>query len=381
MKHAPAVARIMAGIPDHNASLFRRIGVPLGDPSVWIELDSRRVALVRDLEMDRVRKVGHADEVTCPGDHPPPAGLSPDRETATAEAAAQLLRSYKVEKIHADRSLPYIYVWHLEQAEIEVVYDDELGVLDRRSKTSQEIESLAAVQTITEEVMRMMCEMIARAPASADGTLQHDGETLTSQRVRSMAAIEFMKRGCSMSHGAIVATTPHVADCHHSGEGPLYTAKPVVIDLFPRDESTRYWGDCTRTVVHGEPSDAVKAMHSAIIEAKAAAIATLTDGATAHSVHAASESVLTRHGYSSSRGTITDQPSIQHGTGHGIGLDLHEPILLDFDGEEVLEGEVFTVEPGLYGRIDGGVRIEDMLVVTSGQARNLNSLPETLCWR
>ena len=103
MKHAPAVARIMAGVPDHNASLFRRIGAPLGDPTAWIELDSKRIALVRDLEMDRVQRIGHADEVTCPSEHSPPAGLSPDRETATAEAAAQLLRSAKVERIYADR--------------------------------------------------------------------------------------------------------------------------------------------------------------------------------------------------------------------------------------------------------------------------------------
>jgi Xaa-Pro aminopeptidase len=380
MKHAPAIARIMAGVPDHNASLFRRIGAPLGDPSVWIELDSKRIALVRDLEMDRVQQIGHADEVTCPGEHPPPAGLSPDRETATAEAAAQLLRSAKVEKIYADRSLPYVYVWHLQQAEIEVVYDDELGVLDRRSKTHQEIEALAAAQKITEEVMRMMCEMIARASAAADGSLQHDGDALTSERVRSLAAIEFMKRGCSMGHGAIVATKPHVADCHHSGEGPLHTGQPIVIDLYPRDESTRYWGDCTRTVVHGEPTETVKAMHAAVLEAKAAAITALTAGATAHAVHGAAEIILLGHGYSWSRGTITDRPSIQHGTGHGIGLDLHEPILLDSGGAEILEGEVFTIEPGLYGRNDGGVRIEDMLVVTSGAARNLNSLSETLDW-
>ena len=380
MKHAPAIARIMAGIPDLNASLFRRIGVPLGDPAAWIELDSRRIALVRDLEMDRVLQIGHADEVTCPGEHPPPAGLSPDRETATAESVAQFLRAAKVEKIYADRSLPYIFVWHLEQAEIEVLYDENLGVLDRRTKTSQEIEYLAAAQRTTEEVMRMICETIARASVAADGTLQHDGETLTSERVRSMAAFEFIQRNFSMSHGAIVATTPQVADCHHSGAGPLYTQRPIVIDLFPRDESTRYWGDCSRTVVHGQASDTVKAMHSAVLEAKATAIAALMAGTTAHAVHAASENVLTRHGYPSSRGTITDHPSIQHGTGHGIGLDLHEPILLDFDGGEILEGEVFTIEPGLYGRHDGGIRIEDMLVVTRGEARNLNTLPETLNW-
>lgn len=210
--------------------------------------------------------------------------------------------------------------------------------------------------------------------------LKHQGETLTSEAIRSMAAIEFLKRGFGMSHGAIVATAPHVADCHHSGEGPLFTERPIVIDLFPRDESTRYWGDCTRTVVHGQPSDTVKAMHAAVIEAKAAATAMLVAGRTADAIHQASEDVLLRHGYRSSRGEITDQPSIQHGTGHGIGLDLHEPILLDHGGGEVLDGEVFTVEPGLYGRVDGGVRVEDMLVVTSGEARNLNSLPDSLTW-
>ena len=381
MKHAITTARILAGFADKNASLFKRLGVPLGDPAAWLELDSRRIALVRDLEMDRVDQKGHVDDVTCPAEHPPPAGLSADRETATAEAAAQMLRSARVEEVYADRSLPYIFVWHLQQAEINVLYDDELGVIDRRVKSHHEIECLAGAQRVTEEVMRIMCETVANADAAADGSLSHSGESLTSEHVRSMAAIEFMKRGFSMGHGAIVATAPHVADCHHSGEGPLYTGRPVVIDLFPRDESTRYWGDCTRTVVHGEASDTVKAMHAAVIEAKAAATAVLKTGNTADAIHKASEDVLLKHGYPSSRGEITDHPSIQHGTGHGIGLDIHEPILLDHGGDEVLEHEVFTVEPGLYGRVDGGVRVEDMLVVTNGEARNLNSLPETITWK
>ena len=106
MKTAPSSARILAGFPDKNASLFKRLGVPLGDPAAWIELDSRRIAIVRDLEMDRVVKMSHADEVTCPAAHAPPFGLSADRETATAQAATQVLRSAKVEEVFADRSLP-----------------------------------------------------------------------------------------------------------------------------------------------------------------------------------------------------------------------------------------------------------------------------------
>ncbi|MCG8653481.1 MAG: M24 family metallopeptidase [Pirellulales bacterium] len=374
-------AKILAGIADKNASLYRRLQVPLGDPAAWLELDSMRIALVRDLEMDRVRQNSHADDVTCPAEHAPPTGLSADRETATAEAVVQLLRSHHIEEIHADRSLPYIFVWHLQQAEIEVHYDEDLGVLDRRTKTHQEIDALCKAQSVTEKVMRIMCETVAGSHAAADGSLEWDGSPLTSERVRSMAAIEFMQRGFSMAHGAIVATAPHVADCHHRGEGKLFTGKPVVIDLFPRDESSRYWGDCTRTVVHGEASDVVKKMHAAVVQAKAAATAKLRAGNTAEAVHKAADEVLLQHGYPQSRGTITDHPSIQHGTGHGIGLDVHEPILLDDGGGQLLPGEVFTIEPGLYGRVDGGVRVEDMLLVTEGEARNLNQLPDSLDWR
>ena len=90
---------------------------------------------------------------------------------------------------------------------------------------------------------------------------------------------------------------------------------------------------------------------------------------------------LVAHGFEISRGTTTDEPTIQHGTGHGIGLEVHEPILLDDGGGELLANEVFTIEPGLYGRNDGGVRIEDMLVVQNGPARNLNRLHQGLDWR
>ncbi len=373
-------ARILAGIADTNASLFRRLRVPLGDPAAWIETDQGTIAIVRDLEMDRVRQRSTADTVTCPSKYAPANGLDPDRETATAQAVAELLRQNQISSIVADRSLPFIYAWHLQDAGIQIAYDAELGVRDRRAKSDEEIESLARAQSVTEQVMRQICETIAGADASADGTLTASGEALTSDRVRNLAAMEFMKRGFSMSHGAIVATAPQVADCHHAGDGPLRTGVPVIVDLFPRDESTRYWGDCTRCVVHGQASDTVIAMHQAVVKAKAAAEALLTTGNTADQIHQAAENVLREHGYPVSRGEITDHPSIQHGTGHGIGLDLHEPILLDFGGGEVLCGEVFTVEPGLYGRNDGGVRVEDMLVVTDDGPRNLNQLPDGLDW-
>ena len=149
-------ARIMAGYAANNASLLRRLGVPLGDPAAWIKLDDRKIALVRDLEMDRVRAASNADKVTCPANHAPPSGLSVDRETATAEAATQIFRAAKVETVTTDRTLPFIFAWHLQQAEIIVKYDLDYGVIDRRSKTDAEIESLKIAQGHTETVMRII---------------------------------------------------------------------------------------------------------------------------------------------------------------------------------------------------------------------------------
>lgn len=353
----------------------------MGDPAAWIDLGEKKIALVRDLEMDRVRQQSDADEVVCPSDFEPDSGLSADRETATAQAVAELIRRQGIERLVSDRTLPMIYAWHLRQAGVDVEYDPEMGVLDRRQKSEQEIEWLAQSQVVTETVMQMMCEMIARADASAAGILMKDNQPLTSERVRAMAAAEFLSRDYSMSHGAITSTAPHAADCHHSGTGPLMTGVPVIVDLFPMCNATRYWGDCTRTVVHGEPSETVTKMHAAVVKAKMASISVLRTGNTADQVHRAGEEALLAAGFENHRGSITDFPSIQHGTGHGIGLEVHEPILLDFGGGEMLEREVFTVEPGLYGRREGGVRIEDMLVVRDGETQSLNQLHEGLDWK
>ncbi|WP_442506539.1 M24 family metallopeptidase [Novipirellula sp. SH528] len=373
-------ASILAGFADKNASLFRRLQVPLGDPAAWIDLGGHTIALVRDLEMDRVRKRSGADHVTCPGEHEPPLGLNADRETATAQALVQVLRSKRVERVTADRSLPFIFAWHLQQAEIELLYDEDLGVLDRRVKSDQEIEYLRNAQSVTEEVMRMMCERIANASVNAQGQLCHGSEVQTSESIRRLAGLEFMKRGFSMGHGAIVASAPEVADCHHSGTGPLLTEQPIIVDLYPRDETTYYNGDCTRTVVNGQVSEIVAAMHNAVVLARVTSAKLLVAGNSASDVNQAAEDVLKQHGYKLSRGKITDEASIQHGLGHGIGLDVHEPILLDHGGGELLEGEVFTIEPGLYGRKVGGVRVEDMLLVTEGQPECLNQLPYGLDW-
>ena len=192
------------------------------------------------------------------------------------------------------------------------------------------------------------------------------------------------ERNFSNSHDSIVVTLPHVADCHHFGQGALRVNDPVIVDIFPMDNSTRYNGDMTRTVVNGEPSDEFLRMHAAVKAAKRGGCEALMPGTTGEQVHAATIAVLEAHGYSEKRGGDVEDPTIphmRHGTGHGIGLEVHEPILLSHGGGEIHANEVFTVEPGLYSSKYGGVRIEDSVLVTETGYEILSPLDEGWEWK
>ncbi|QDV55124.1 M24 family metallopeptidase [Rosistilla oblonga] len=372
---------LLAGIPAENASLFHRMPLSVGDPAAWIQVDDETTVIVRDIEVDRARRQLTANHFGSPGEYAPAGGLSPDRATATAQAVAEFLARKKIASIQTDRTLPFIFAWHIQQAGIEIAYNADLGVIDRRSKSDRELECLQTAQEMTQRAMELACRTIAASTANASGQLVHEGELLTSERVKAIAAQFFLEHNFAMEHGSIVATAPEVADCHHGGAGPLRTEVPIVVDLFPRDLSSRYWGDCTRTVVHGQASEEVKHMHAAVVQAKAAATAALRVGNTGDAVHQASTDVLLDRGYPLSRGTVTDHPSIQHGTGHGIGLEIHEPILLDDGGPEILPNEVLTIEPGLYGRNVGGVRVEDMVAATTDGPVVFGTLHQGLDWK
>ena len=184
--------------------------------------------------------------------------------------------------------------------------------------------------------------------------------------------------------GAIVAGGPEGADCHNLGSGPLHTEQPVIIDIFPCNRKTLYNGDCTRTAVHGDIPPQVAAMHQTVVEAKQAASAVVRPGVTGEEVHRAAIGVIEANGYGVGLPSEKDDDSycaMVHGTGHGIGLDVHEPPLLDLGGPELVAGDALTIEPGLYCRAIGGIRVEDMVIVTLDGSINLNRLPEGLDWK
>jgi len=382
-------AFVLGGVPAVNMNVRHRIQFSVGDAVFYINLPQegvgiRSILLVRDIEMGRARKMAHADEIGCASDYEPEGGLSGDRDTALAQAGAECLRRNCIDRVRTDGSLPMIFTAHLREAGIDVEYDPQLAVLDRRTKSEEELAHLREAQAVTEEAMRFACHSICTATPDAEGVLLDGDTVLTSELMRQRITSFLIDQNCSNHHDSIVVTVPHVADCHHYGTGPLHTGLPVIIDIFPRVNATGYWGDCTRTAVNGEPSPEILKMHAAVVKAKADAIDALWVGTTGDAVHQVTVASITGSGYVMGlppEGAEAEFTSMRHGTGHGIGLDVHEPILLSDGGGEIMANEVFTVEPGLYSAKFGGVRVEDMVAVKVTGSENFNCLPDHLDWR
>ena len=382
------LALLMAGIPQLNSALYHRIRFLVGDPVAYVQLpaaDGKRksILILREIEMDRARRFARADEVACPGDFTPADGLSGDRETAMAQAAAECLRRAGVTRVVADRTLPLIFAEVVRQSGIGVQCDMTIGVADRRCKDHEEIEHVRQAQQATEQIIERTCRLIARAEARRDGVLLHEGRPLTSERIRAMINHWFIDLGY-VNPPSIVAGGPIGADCHDLGHGELRTGEPVIVDVFPRNETTWYYGDCTRSVVHGDVPDEVLRMHAAVCDAKRCGMAAARAGVTGEDVHQATIAAVLKHGYKTGlppADAPDDYCAMTHGTGHGVGLECHEPPVLDFKGPELLEGELVTIEPGLYRRGIGGVRVEDIVLIHADRCETLNKLPEGLDWK
>ena len=376
----------MAGIPKTNLSLFHQIRFQVGDPTSFIQLNSgdssTRHLILRDIEMARAKRNAKVDRVHCPADFTPSDGLSGDRETATAQATAELLRQHNISNVTVDRSLPYIFAHQMALAGITLIYDEELGVTDSRMKDDADVDHLQHEQSTQETIMRIACETVANASVADDGSLINDNGPVTSESIRALID-NWLLANEFENPRSIVACGPTGADCHDYGTGTILTGQPVIIDIFPKSRLSGYYGDCTRTVVNGEISEQLQLMNQTVRNAKSAGINATSAEVTGEDVHRATIAEIHNAGFQTglpSDNDSDDYCAMTHGTGHGVGLEVHEPPLLDFNGPPLLLGDCLTIEPGLYCRAIGGVRVEDMVIVTADGCRNLNSLHEGLDW-
>ena len=290
---------------------------------------------------------------------------------------AAFLKSHDVDSVAVPNDFPLGTADGLREIDVAVQADTD-GVIGsiRARKTDQEIEYIRKTQKANEEAMARAEELLTEAAIEGD-ELIYDGEVLTSERIRQEIEIELLRHGCALDE-TIVACGADAADPHDRGSGPIVPNESVIVDIFPRSKETGYYADMTRTFCVGEPSQTIEEWYDLTLEAQEAALDVLEAGVSGSEVHAVVCDIYENAGLPTLRADETAETGFIHTTGHGVGLDIHEYPRLSEQEIELEAGNVVSVEPGLYDPDVGGVRIEDLVVVTENGYENFTEYPKRL---
>ncbi len=238
----------------------------------------------------------------------------------------------------------------------------------RLVKRDYEIVNIKRALRKTAEAMNKAISLVASSTVKGK-YLYYENKILTSEHIKQTINSYLAFHGYLASHtiaaGGVQGSMPH-----HTGEGPILAGWPIVIDIFPRSQDSGYYGDMTRTIVKGEPSKELIKMYNTVLKGQILGISLIKDGVRSKEVHEAILNLFEENGFKT--GLIDGKPQgFIHSTGHGLGLDIHEPPRIGNSDEVLKEGNVVTVEPGLYYDNLGGIRIEDVVVVTKSGNVNL----------
>ncbi len=357
--------------------------VPLGipDPFVYAELDGRRVVAISSLEATRVEDLGAGLEVRPTeefgADQIRRSGL--DVHTAATRLTVQIAKGLGLEAATVPRSFPLGVGDALRGAGIDLAVDQKLFDDRRRKKNERELAGIRRAQTAAEAGVAVGRDLLRRAERS-NGDLVLDGEMLTSEFVKERIQAAFLAHG-TLAEEMIVSHGPQTAVGHDMGSGPIAADDVVVLDLWPIDLESACYADLTRTLAVGDVSDEIREWHSLCREALELAVAEIRPGVNGGAVHRLVSEFFAEHGFPTQltkpEGEVL-RDGFYHGLGHGVGLEVHESPSLGMLGEELVSGDVITVEPGLYRDGFGGVRVEDLLLVTDDGCERLTDCPYEL---
>jgi len=355
------------------------------DPIIALEQDGEVVIVANSLEEGRARKESRAREVfnidQFGGAELMATGIS--REELDAEIIVRVLGSRGVRRVAVGTYFPLGMAERLRGAGIDITVDRGLSER-RRAKRPDELAAIEATQRATEDAWARGVETLKRSTVGKDGALELDGEVFTAERLRAIVESRLLELGC-VSEGAIIAPGKQAADPHMIGSGPLHAGEAIVMDIFPQHKTTRYFADMTRTVSKGAPPAEIAKLYEITKRAQEAGIKALRPGVTGREVHELVEDIIWEAGYDTLRPGQQRSKNggpprgFIHGTGHGVGLEIHElPNVARSGTKPLAPGDVVTVEPGIYLPELGGVRLEDMLVITETGSRNLTRAPRQL---
>jgi Xaa-Pro aminopeptidase len=247
----------------------------------------------------------------------------------------------------------------------------------RECKSAAEVKKISAALIMAEIGMAEAIQVLRRAKIGRGRWLTYHDVPLTSEKLRAVIDSAILRAG-GLAIRTIVAGGRQGCDPHETGHGPLRANEPIILDIFPRSQKTGYFGDITRTVVRGRASEALRKLYDTVLQGQKMAFNRMRPGVPTREVHQEVKEFFERQGYPTGRFQGRMQ-GFFHGTGHGLGLEIHEPPRTGPTSTGVLKtSQVVTVEPGLYYPETGGVRLEDVALVTHARPRNLTRFEKVL---
>jgi Xaa-Pro aminopeptidase len=338
-----------------NADMRYLTGFLAFDPYIYIySKNGMEMIIVSSMEELRAQKEASCNVVTRnTAEFPTFLQKFKDQELATAH----MIRNLAGTKLLVPASMPIGFAQTLMHV-ANVTVDRGTVASMRRVKTPEEITLMREVQRRNEEATRAAVELIRKSKIDEHGYLIYEDEFVTSERVRDVIAAVLRPYDCE-ERNTIISCGPDTAMPHCLGTGKLRANQPVVMDVFPRNLKTGYFADMTRTVSKGDPSKEITQMYKTVHSAKKLAAEMLGPDISGADVHNAIAAFFTKNGYETKGAT-----GFIHNLGHGVGLEIHEKPSLSPSGSILEPGHVVTIEPGLYYPGIGGVRLEDMGVIT-----------------
>jgi len=357
-----------------NADLYYKTRFFVPDPCIYIEHKRKKILVLNDLEIDRGRQEATVDKVLSFSEYYKRINKSKKKKVSFADIVEVVFNDLGIKSAIVPGRFPLKYADALRKRGYKITPSNSDPLFDQRlRKTNNEVGYLKQSLKKTADSMKVAVDLISSSKIKKN-KLYLDKKLLTSEIIKGEINSSLSKWGFTAAH-TIVACGIQGSMPHHGGTGPIYAGTPVVIDIFPRSQITGYFGDMTRTVIKGKPTPELKKMYKTVMEGQKIGISKIRHGIKSKEVHTAIVDYFEERGFKT-QSINGKQQGFIHSTGHGLGLEIHEPPRIGMGSEILEEGNVVTVEPGLYYENLGGIRIEDVVVVTKKGCEILSKFPK-----
>jgi Xaa-Pro aminopeptidase len=374
MKIRNMKTRLIVAASETDADMLYATKFWAPDAFIFLERNGKRTLVLSDLEIDRGRKQADADEFVMFSDLEREVQGKSKKAPPYEKVLAHFLRKYGVKSTIVPANFPLGYAEELAANKIRVRATNGLFWPEREAKSDKEIEMIGRALRITELGLKRAVEVLKASKPGTGQRLRWSGKTLTSEMLRAEIDSAILRAG-GVPTGTIVAGGDQACDPHERGFGPLHANSLIILDVFPRDAKTGYFGDMTRTVLRGRASEAQRKLWETVKAGQGLALKKIKAGIDGMTVHKAIQEFFAERGFPTEvrKGR---RVGFFHGTGHGLGLEVHDHPRLQ--KVTLKTRQVLTVEPGLYYPGLGGARQEDVVAVTKSGCRVLSHFPKQL---